>query len=67
VRAVSNALVAALVSRLLFFPVGALASTSLGLRLTGIVVGGLAYLATRNLAVGIVGGCVVVLVAQLLA
>lgn len=67
VRAVSNALVAALVARLLFFPVGALATTSLGLRLSGIVFGAMAYFATRHLGFGIIAGCAMVLVAQLLA
>lgn len=61
VRAVSNALVAALVARLIFFPAGVLGTTSLGLRLTALAVGfAVFYLARQNLAVGVLAGCAVV-------
>lgn len=58
VRAVSNALVAALVARLLFFPVGVLAETSMALRLGALVLGVAAfYVGGRSLAVGVLVGC----------
>lgn len=68
VRAVSNALVAALVARLLFFPVGVLATTSLGLRLAALAVGYGVFFATRqNLAAGVLSGCLVIVAALVLA
>ncbi len=58
VRAVSNALVAALVARLLFFPVGVLAQTSIGLRVGALVLGIAAfYVGGRSLAIGVLVGC----------
>jgi hypothetical protein len=58
VRAVSNALVAALVARLLFFPVGVLADTSMALRLGALALGIAAfYVGGQRLAVGVLIGC----------
>lgn len=54
VRAVSTALIAALVSRLVFFPAGVLADVPLEVRLTAFAVGIAVYFAARkNLAAGI--------------
>lgn len=67
VRAVSNALVAALVARLIFFPVGVLATTHLGVRLAGLAAGfALFYVLRGNLAAAVLGGCAVVAIAILL-
>lgn len=66
VRAVSNALVAALVARLLFFPVGVLASTSLGLRLGALAAGFAVFYALRkNLGAGVLAGSAIVVAGML--
>ena len=67
VRAVALALVAGLVTRMVLFPAGALANVALAARL-GAFAGGIAlyFLARRNLAVGVVGGAVLLLAAQIL-
>ena len=55
VRAVANALVAAVIARLVFFPSGALAEYPLGLRVTAFAIGVVAYLGGgKRLFVGIV-------------
>jgi branched-subunit amino acid transport protein len=57
VRAVSTALIAGLVARLVFFPAGALADVPLWLRLGAFGVAIAAFLiARRNLAVGVLAG-----------
>jgi hypothetical protein len=67
VRAVTLALVAGLVSRMVLFPAGALANVPAAIRL-GAFAGGIAlyFLARRNLAVGLVGGAVLLMTAQTL-
>jgi branched-subunit amino acid transport protein AzlD len=67
VRAVALALVAGLVSRMVLFPAGALANVPMAIRL-GAFAGGIAlYLVLRrNLAAGVVGGAVLLMVAQTL-
>ena len=67
VRAVALALVAGLVSRMVLFPAGALANVSAAIRL-GAFAGGIAlyFLARRNLAVGVVGGALLLMAAQML-
>lgn len=66
VRAVALALVAGLVSRMVLFPAGALADVPLAIRLASFA-GGIAlfYAARRNLGAGVVGGGVLLLLAQL--
>ena len=57
VRAVSTALIAGLVARLVFFPAGALADAPLWLRLGAFAVAIAAFLiARRNLAAGVLAG-----------
>ena len=57
VRAVSTAIVAGLVTRMLVFPSGALQLVSLEVRATAFAAGIAVYLAFgRNLAIGIAGG-----------
>jgi hypothetical protein len=65
VRAVALALVAGLVSRMILFPAGALAGVPLLIRVCAFA-GGVAlyYLARRNLAVGVVGGALLLMAAQ---
>ena len=67
VRAVALALVAGLVSRMILFPAGALATVPLAIRI-GAFAGGIALylLARRNLAAGVVGGAVLLMAAQLI-
>ncbi len=66
VRAVALALVAGLVSRMVLFPAGALADVPLAIRLASFA-GGIAlfYAAKRNLGAGVIGGGVLLLLAQL--
>jgi hypothetical protein len=68
IRAVALALVAGLVSRMILFPAGALASAPMAIRL-GAFAGGIAlyFLARRNLAAGVGGGALLLMGAQLLA
>ena len=57
VRAVSTALIAGLVARLVFFPAGLLADVPLAIRLGAFATGLAVYFATkRNVAVGILAG-----------
>lgn len=67
VRAVATALVAALVMRLLLFPAGELAHIDLGIRI-GSVLGGIAlfFAARRNLAAGVSGAAVLLVLADFL-
>ena len=48
VRAVATALVAAIISRLILFPLGALADTPVSLRVLAVAIGFLAFLAFRQ-------------------
>ena len=66
-RAVATALVAGLVSRMILFPAGALANVALGARL-GAFAGGIAlyFVLRRNLAVGVAGGALLLMAAQML-
>jgi hypothetical protein len=66
VRAVATALVAGMVTRMVLFPVGALAQTPIAGRL-GAFAGGIAlyFLLRRNLFAGVVGGAVLLIAAQL--
>jgi hypothetical protein len=66
VRAVALALVAGLVSRMVLFPAGALADVPLAIRLASFA-GGIALFGVtrRNLGAGVVGGGVMLLLAQL--
>lgn len=58
VKAVSTALVAGLVMRLVLFPAGALVAIPLGVRLAALAFGvAVFYLVRRNMLVGIVAGC----------
>lgn len=60
VRAVATAMVAGLVMRLLIFPAGALAGVPMGLRLAAFAAGiAVFYAVRRNLAAGVAGGTVV--------
>ena len=65
VRAVALALVAGLVSRMVLFPAGALADVALAARL-GAFAGGIAlyFLFRRNLAAGVVGGALLLILAE---
>ncbi|MCG8447415.1 MAG: AzlD domain-containing protein [Hyphomicrobiales bacterium] len=57
VRAVSTALIAGLVARLVFFPAGALADVPMALRLAAFAVAIVAFmLAKRSLAAGVLAG-----------
>lgn len=68
VRAVSTALVAGLVARIVLFPVGAMALTPLPGRLGAVAVGFTAYLLfRRNVLAGILAGEVVLVIVTLLA
>ena len=63
VRAVSTALVAGLVARMVIFPIGQLENVPLTVRMAALVSGLLIYLfGGRFLAVGVVGGTVVLFV-----
>ena len=65
VRAVSTAIVAGLVARLLVFPAGALADVALWLRLAAFAVGlAIFFLSRKGLAAGIAGGLVALLAGQ---
>ncbi|MGD9667899.1 MAG: AzlD domain-containing protein [Hyphomicrobiaceae bacterium] len=60
VRAVSTALVAALVMRLLIFPAGALQGVSIGVRAVAMVAGLVMFFAVgRRIAVGVLGAAAV--------
>jgi len=62
VRAVSTALVAGLVARLIVFPIGQLDAVPLVIRLAAFAGGMVIYLASRrNLALGVTGGTAVLL------
>ncbi len=65
---VALAMIAGLVSRMLVEPVGVLATTSLLERLGATACGVVVYFALtrRNLLAGVVGGCVVIVLLQLL-
>lgn len=66
VRAVATTLVAAMVARMLLFPAGMLADVPLGIRLAAFL-GGLAlyFAARRNLGAGVVGGGLILMLAEL--
>jgi len=67
VRAVATALVAGMVVRMLLFPAGALADLSLAVRLAAFAGGFICYYAgKRNLAVGVAGGSVLLVLGQLM-
>jgi hypothetical protein len=66
VRAVALALVAGLVSRMVLFPAGALANVPVTIRLASFAAGiTLFYVTRRNLGFGVVGGAVLLLLAQI--
>ena len=66
VRAVSTALVAGLVARMVLLPAGALASVPLGVRLGAFLLGVCVYfLARKSLAVGVFSGAGALMLAQL--
>ena len=66
VRAVALALVAGLGSRMVLFPAGALADVPLTIRLGAFAAGvALYFLARRNLGIGVLGGGMLLLAAQL--
>ncbi len=68
VRAVSTALVSAMVARLVLFPAGALASVPLGLRLAAFAFGLAVFFATGRTAwIGVCAGAAFVLVGKLMA
>lgn len=59
VKAVSTAIVAGLVMRMIFFPIGALAASSLYVRVASICIGiGVFYLTRKHLGAGILSGTV---------
>ncbi len=65
VKAVSTALVAALIARIVFFPVGALADVPLWIRLAALCLGLGVFLGTkRSIAFGIIAGEAFLLIAQ---
>ena len=67
VRAVSTALVAALISRIVLFPPGALADVDVVIRIAAFGLGILAFFLTRrNLGVGILAGAGALLAGHLL-
>jgi hypothetical protein len=67
VKAVANAMVAGLVMRLLVFPAGALAGAPLVLRVGAFAVGIAVFFAwRRNLAAGVAGGTLVLVVGRAL-
>jgi hypothetical protein len=66
VRAVALALVAGLVSRMVLFPAGALANVPMTIRLASFAAGiALFYVTSRNLGFGVVGGAILLLLAQI--
>lgn len=66
VRAVSNALVAALCTRLIAFPAGALEAVPWGVRAASLVIGIAAFfLIRRHLGIGILAGCAALVALQL--
>ncbi len=66
VRAVALALVAGLVSRMVLFPAGALANVPMFIRLASFAAGiALFYVTRRNLGFGVVGGAILLLLAQI--
>lgn len=66
VRAVALALVAGLVSRMVLFPAGALASVPMIIRLASFAAGiAIFYTTHRNLGLGVVGGAFLLLLAQI--
>lgn len=66
VRAVSTALVAALVMRLLIFPAGALQDVSIGVRAAAMGVGlAMFYAGGKRLAIGVLGAAVVLIAGRL--
>jgi hypothetical protein len=66
VRAVATAMVAGLVMRLLVFPAGALVTVPLTLRLVAFVAGiAVFFAARRNLALGVAGGIVALMLGRL--
>lgn len=65
VRAVSSALIAGLVARMVIFPAGALLQAPLWIRLCAVAAGVIVLLlARRNLAAGIIAGVGVLIIAQ---
>ncbi len=67
VKAVSNAIVAALVMRLLLFPAGELAALPLALRGAAFLSGvGLYYAAGRQIGIGVVGAAAVLVAGSVL-
>ncbi len=67
VRAVSTALVAGLVARMVLFPVGALESVPLGVRLGAFALGvATFFIAGRIMALGVAAGATAILVGQYL-
>ncbi len=63
VRAVSTALVAALVARIIFFPIGALADVEPLVRFSAVIVGtGIFLKFGRSIAYGIIAGEIILLV-----
>lgn len=67
VRAVSTALVAGLVTRMIFFPVGVLADSALSVRLGSLALGILVFfLASRHLALGVFSAALALIGAQAL-
>jgi hypothetical protein len=67
VRAVSTALVAGLVTRLVMFPVGALSEVQLMIRFIAFAAGIAIYLGTqRHLGAGVFGSATVLLIMQLI-
>lgn len=67
VRAVSTALVAGLVARLIVFPIGAMAAAPLSVRLGGVAVGVAVYFAFgRHVLAGILAGETVLIIATII-
>lgn len=65
VRAVSTAIIAGLVARMLVFPSGALVAVPLTVRLAAIFASVIVYfLARRNLGIGVLGGIVVLVTGE---
>ena len=61
VKAVSTALVAGLVMRLVLFPAGVLETTPLAIRVAALATGTVVfYLARRNMLAGILAGCAII-------
>ena len=62
VRAVATALVAAMVSRMLLFPAGAMAGVPLALRLTAFAAGlAIYFVSRRNIGAGVLGAALVLM------